>query len=58
MYFMLDYCGTWALYKTFCKMKPQLTWLGYGVFIFFPVLLLLLGNENISATPTKQTTSV
>lgn len=45
-----------ALYKT-CKMKPQLTWLGDGIFIFFP-LLLLLGNENMSSTPTKQQTCV
>lgn len=35
MYFMLGDCVTWALYKIFYKMKPQLPLLGNGVFIFF-----------------------
>lgn len=61
-YFMLGYCVTWALYKIFYKMKPQLPLLGNGVFIFFQWRWWWWGwrrcNENISITPSNQPTSV
>ena len=55
-YFHVDYCGTWALYKIFCKMKPQLTFQAIRVFSYFLSFSLsfFLANENISAIPTNQ----
>lgn len=46
------YRGTWALYKIFCKMKPQLTFqaIGYLVMVslsfFFSVWLMKILAQN------------
>lgn len=52
------YRGTWALYKIFCKMKPQLTFQAIGYLFslspFFFFFLFFLVNENTSTKPTNQ----
>ena len=57
-YFNVAYCGTWALYKIFCKIKPQLTFQAIEYLVTFcPSLSLFfsfLANENISTILTNQ----
>ena len=56
-YFHVDYHGTWALYKIFCKIKPQLTFQAIEYFLSFSLSLFFfffLANENISTILTNQ----
>lgn len=49
VYFMLDSCGTWALYKIFYKIKPRWTSPGNGVLrvtFFFCCCLMKTSVQN------------